>query len=398
MTRGTTAARVTTENPRFWRVIAARAIRNAAYGSLAVVFGVILAGRGLSPAFVGLLITLALVSGAAATVATGPAVERVGRRATLVGGALLMTLAGALFALSVHPALLVVAVLLGTISPGGQEVGPFGALEQEAIADTTGLATRRFAWYNVFGTLAAAVGALAAAVLPSAAIAWGYSVAGIALATIYAGFPERSLASAVTPAEQAAATPRARRGFGNIERLASLYALDAFAGGFVVQSFIAYWLFVRFGVGATAIGTLFFVTNILNAISYLVAARLADRFGLLATMVGSHLLSNLALLAIPLMPSYLLAAAALGVRAALSQMDVPTRQAFTMAVSPPGDRAYAAGLTNAVRPAAAAVAPALAGLAVQGAAFGVPMFAAGGLKIVYDLAIWLLFRNVKLRS
>jgi predicted MFS family arabinose efflux permease len=181
--------------------------------------------------------------------------------------------------------------------------------------------------------------------------------------------------------------------FGIAERLAGLFAVDAFAGGLVVQAFVAYWFTLRFGVGPETIGPLFFGANLLAAASYLLADRVAARIGLLNTMVYTHLPSNVLLCLVPFMPSYPLAAAVLLARFALSQMDVPTRQAYTMSLVPPHDRARAAGVTAAVRPAAASIAPVLTGVALQFASLGVPFVLAGGIKIVYDVALLLTFRK-----
>lgn len=367
-------------------------MRNAAYGSLAVVFALLLARDGLAPGAIGAVLTLALVMGAVFSAATPWLERRAGRRGTLVGASLVMASTGALLALDPRPLTFFVAALLGTVSPGGQEVGPFAALEQATIADleARGSSVRRFAHYNVVGTFAAGLGALAAAVAPMALIPLGYGAAGLILTGLYLGYPP-----GVRPPEPPVVLPRLTARLGPAERLSVLFGVDALAGGFVVQSFIAYWLTLRFGVGASTLGWLFFGTNALAALSFLAAAPIAERIGLLETMVFTHLPSNVLLVAVPLMPTFPLAAAVLLARFALSQMDVPTRQAFTMAVVPAAERARAAGMTNAVRPAAAALAPVLAGLAVQGAAFGLPFYLAGGLKIGYDVAVFALFRGVR---
>jgi MFS family permease len=365
-------------------------VRNAAYGSLAVVLALLLAKRGLEPSAVGAVLTVALVSGAVFS-ALAPRLEKAaGRRGALVASSFVMAASGVLLALAHSPLLFVIAAAMGTLSPGGQEVGPFGPLEQASIADLEahGSAVRRFVRYNVVGTFAAALGALAPTIVSESAVAWGYAGAGVALAVLYSAY--RSPMPAPRAHVRAEAPPVR---FGAVEKLSALFGLDALAGGFVVQSFIAYWLALRFGVDAGTLGWLFFGANALAALSYLAAAPLAGRIGLLETMVFTHLPSNALLLVVPLMPNFELAAAALLARYALSQMDVPTRQAFTMAVVPRADRARAAGMTNAVRPAAAAVAPLLSGLALQVAAFGLPFFLAGGLKICYDLALYGVFRG-----
>jgi hypothetical protein len=180
-----------------------------------------------------------------------------------------------------------------------------------------------------------------------------------------------------------------------VAKLAALFALDAFAGGFVVQGLIAYWFHVRYGLDPAALAALFFGTNLLNSLSYLAAAPLARRIGLLNTMVFTHLPSNVLLVLVPLMPSLPLAVGVLLVRNLLSQLDVPTRQSYTMAIIPPSQRAATAGVLSVARNAAAAAAPALAGVTLAVPALGLPFLLAGGLKIVYDLTIWSVFRHVR---
>ncbi|MDE2571041.1 MAG: MFS transporter, partial [bacterium] len=329
-----------------------------------------------------------------------------GRR-TLLALAALMTLLSA-FLLSVGRGmpLLTVAVALGTVSPSAAEVGPFGALEQAMLAQSIHGAARirAFAIYNLAGSFAIAVGALISSFVAPAALLWVFALSGLALAACYLSLgpgvelPPGARASPPHQAAERSPAPAAAGRFGVVERLTVLFGADALAGGLVVQSFMAYWFHLRFGVDEHALGALFFGANLLAALSFLAAERLAGRFGLLNTMVFTHLPSNLLLALVPLMPTFPLAAAALLARFALSQMDVPTRQAYTMAIVPPHERARAAGLTNAIRPGAQAVSPLLAGIAVQHAAFGLPFFLAGAVKVVYDLWLYRLFKPVKLRE
>jgi MFS family permease len=368
------------------RVLVSRAFRSLAYGALAVVFAAALAYRGLSPFAIGALITVALLAGALTSSCTGRLVRRFGTRVTLAASGIAMTIAAALLAGN-EPAI-VVACLLGVVSPGAQDVGPFAAIEQVALATDPAATTRRLSWYNVVSATAIAVGALLAAVVPFTGVLVLYGIAGAAVAVVAWGLPDVPI-EAAPPLE-----PRPRS--GTVDRLAALFAVDAFAGGFVVQAFIAYWLTLRFGVGPQTIGPLLFGANLLAAISYLLADRVAARIGLLNTMVFTHLPSNVLLVLVPFMPTFPLAAGVLLARFALSQMDVPTRQAYTLALVPPHDRARAAGVTAAVRPAAAAVAPMLTGIAFQFAALGLPFVFAGALKIVYDIVLLATFRHVPL--
>ena len=316
---------------------------------------------------------------------------------------------GALATSTSFPLLLLFAAL-GTLSPGGQEIGPFQSLEQAALSEASAEPGRvmPYAWYNLAGYLAVAVGALAAGVVPAALqafgwtplgaqrmLVWAFAAVGLGLIGVYLALSP-SVEAPLRNAGPGAPRPGLHRSRGIVLRLAALFGLDALAGGLIVQSLIAFWFHQRFGVGLERLGPLFFGTNLLSALSALAAARLADRFGLLNTMVFTHLPSNLLLAMVPFMPSWPLAALTLLARHALSQMDVPTRQAYTMILVAPGERAAAAGVTNMVRPAAGSVAPAISGLALQTAANGLPFVLSGGLKIVYDVLLWLMFRKVPL--
>jgi MFS family permease len=374
----------------FTTLVIARAVRAFGFGLLSVALALLLSERGLSPLAVGAFLTLALLAGAGFLAAAAPLVRRFGSRGTLFIAAAMMCVAGIVLALPGGLITIALACLLGTLSAGGQEVGPFAAVEQHAIAELTpaNAFAHAFSIYNLVGAFALALGALAAAAIPTHLIPWAYAACGLVLVAVYAMLPAMT-----TPASQPAVRARAR--FGAPERLALLFGVDALAGGFVVQSFLAYWLHLRFGADQHQLGLILFGANTLAAFSYLVAARLSARIGLLRTMVFTHLPSNVLLALVPLMPTFDAAVVVLLARFALSQMDVPTRQAFTMDLVAPEDRAHAAGLTNAVRPAAAAIAPIFAGLAMQTAAIGLPFFLAGGLKIAYDLAVFRLFKRAR---
>jgi MFS family permease len=376
---------------QFRLILVARSLRNAAFGGLAVVLALALADRGLDALMIGAVFTAALLAGAVFAALTGKLTNRFGARWTLIAASLAMALAGVLLVTAPNIALVFVAVLLGSVSPTGQDVGPFIPVEQALIAgehEGGDASIRRFSIYNIVGNSATAAGALLAAAFAPAAVLVAYGVTGLLLASVYAVLPgDRVPRQAI--AEKPSPQPRSR--FGVVEQLTLLFGVDALAGGFVVQSFLAYWFHLRFGVGSQQLGLLLFGANMLATLSLVLAPWLSKRIGLLPTMVFTHLPSNLLLIAVPYMPTYPLAVVVLLARFALSPMDVPTRQAFTMALVPPEDRARAAGWTNAVRPAAAAAAPVLAGLALQNAAFGLPFVVAGGLKAAYDLALLAVF-------
>jgi predicted MFS family arabinose efflux permease len=315
-----------------------------------------------------------------------------------------MGLSGIIFALARTPWLLVLAALTGTISPTSGEVGPFETIEAAILPQASSEKRRNqaFGLYNSVGAAMVALGALAAG-LPARSsqfdllvsyrlMFWLYAALGIAALAIssrlsskveLARLPERTSFVALTHSR------------GPVLRLAGLFAVDAFAGGFVVQSLISYWFSLRFGVGAEFLGPLFFGVNVMKSISYLLAVRIADRIGLLKTMVFTHLPSNVLLMMIPLMPTISSASVVLLARHLLSQMDVPTRSSYIVAVVEPEERTAATGLTTLSRTSAQALGPVIAGAALSGARFGFPFFVGGALKIVYDLALYFSFRGHK---
>ena len=371
------------------RVFVTRALRNIGYGWLAVALALILRDRGYSAQSIGLLLTLALGAGAVYAAATGKLVRRFDRRLTLVFASLVLALSGVLLATQSAFVPMIVTMLLGTVGAGTQEVGPFASLEQTLIADAGGKkAATFFGHYNLIGAFAIAFGAAIPSIAPPLVATWGYVAIGLLLAALYASLPTTSEPAHESEKHVSPNVPRA------VERLAALFAFDAFGGGIIVQSFMVYWFAVRFDADATVLGVLFFAVNVISAFSLLSAAPLARRIGPVRAMVYTHLPSNALLVAIPFMPSFELAAIVLLLRFALSQIDVPVRQAMVMAIVPPEERPRAAGLTNSVRPAAAAFGPLLAGATMATASIGIPFFLAGGIKIAYDLAILAQFHHL----
>jgi len=392
------------------RLFLTRIARLFAYGFVSVVLVLYLVSAGLSEARVGLLLTLTLLGDTAISLALTTSADAFGRRRTLIVGAGLMLLAGAVFAVTGNFLLLLAAATVGVISPSGNEVGPFLAVEQAALSQVVADRdrTRVFAWYNLVGSFATAVGSLAGGALSQGlqgagvtalgsyrTVVVGYAASGIVLAVLFAGLS----ASVEAPTEVASGVAARRFGLHRsrrvVAKLAGLFSLDAFAGGFVVQSMVAYWFHVRFGVSPALLGGIFFGANVLAGFSALAAVRLANRIGLVNTMVFTHLPSNVLLLLVPLMPTLPLAIAVLLLRFSISQMDVPTRQSYTMAVVSPDERSAAAGITGVARTTGAGLSPVVAGpLLASPALMGVPFFLAGGLKIVYDLLLWRSFRHL----
>jgi len=391
-------------------LFASRVARMFGYGLLSVVLVLYLVELGLDGASIGAILTLTLVGDAGISLWLTTHADRLGRRRILLAGAALMLLAGVAFALSDSFWVLLLAATIGVISPSGNEVGPFLAVEQASLTQTIPDRdrTRVFGWYNLVGSLATATGALLAGLAAGAAqgsgstalesyrvIVIGYAAVGIGLAVLFA-----LLSPAIEVARPTATSVGARFGLhrsrGTVLRLSALFSLDAFAGGFVMQSLVAYWFHVRFGADPATLGAVFFGANILAGFSALAAARLAGRIGLINTMVFTHLPSNVLLIAVPLMPTLPLAVGVLLARFAISQMDVPTRQSYTIAVVDPDERSAAAGVTAIARSVGAAISPSIATPLVASVPLaGLPFVIAGGLKIVYDLLILRAFRAVR---
>jgi MFS family permease len=400
-----------TNRPDVALLFATRILRMFGYGFLAVVLVLYLSAIGLSGGEVGLLLALTLLGDAGVSLWLTTHADRIGRRRVLVAGAGLMLVAGLVFVATPVFAVLVVAATIGVLSPSGNEVGPFLAVEQASLSQLVP-GTRRtgvFAWYQLAGSFATAAGTLAGGALSQVAlnggasapdayrlVIVGYAVVGALLAVLFT----RVSARVEVPAAAAAdGTIRGRLGLhrsrGVVLRLSALFALDAFAGGFAIQGFIAFWFHQRFGVEPGGLGILLSGANLLAGVSALAAGALAARFGLIRTMVFTHLPSNVLLMAVPLMPTLPLAGGVLLARFAISQMDVPTRQSYTMAIVAPDERSAAAGVTGIARSLGVAASPLIAGpLFATAALASLPFIVSGGLKIVYDLLLYRSFRRL----
>ena len=385
-----------------------RAVRLFAYGFLALILWLYLAALGLTAERIGLLLSMTLLGDVAVSLWITTTADRVGRKRMLIVGAILMAMAGAVFLSTDDFYLLLAAATIGVISPSGNEVGPFLAIEQAALAQvvTAEQRTRVFAWYNLTGSLATAFGALLCGLLVQALqshgfaplrsyhiVLWYYAGTGVLLAVLFTRLSPTSEAPALAPAEG----EQLRRPFlglyesrGVVLRLSALFALDAFAGGFVLQTIMAYWFQERFQADPATLGGIFWGANFLAGFSALAAASIAKRVGLLNTMIFTHAPSNLLLILVPFMPTLPLAAGVLLLRFAISQMDVPARQSYTAAVVRPDERSAAAGVTGVARTAGAALSPFLVGLLFTNPALaGAPFVVSGVLKLVYDgLLYW----------
>jgi predicted MFS family arabinose efflux permease len=352
--------------------------------------GITLARRGLSDTGVGAVLAALLAGTAAVSVLIARYGDRIGRRRCYRLLFVVMAAAGSVFALTGSLPALLVAALTGTVSTDVVESGPFTSLEQAMLPHAGGNTTRLFGTYNTIATLAGSVGALLALAGSSAHWLLAYPIA--AAAALIAAAP---LSPAVERGEELEAEPLPplHRSRGIVLRLSALFALDSFGGGFVPQTFIAYLFVRKYGASPHTLALVFFAIGLLQAISFQAAVRLAGRIGLLRTMVFTHLPSNLLLAAVAFAPNLASAIALLLARFLLSQADVPTRQAYVMAVVEPSERTAAAAYTNTARYLTRPVAPLIAGAAIRGA-LGAPFVIAGALKSLYDLGLYALFRNV----
>jgi len=389
-----------------------RMVRMFAYGLIAVVLGLYLAQVGLSDTQIGLVLSLTLLGDAAVSLPITIVADRIGRRRMLMAGAGLMIFAGVVFAITSNILLLTIAAIIGTISPSGNEVGPFLAVEQAALPQTTTdkQRTQVFAWYSLMGSVLTGLGSLCggllAQILQNAgqsplnsyrAVIIGYALLGVLLGLMF---------TRLSPAVEAASNGKPvtlqslfglKRSRGIVGRLSLLFMLDAFAGGLVVQSMVALWFNRRFGIDTSVIGAIYLGANLFAGLSALAAARVAARFGLINTMVFTHAPSNILLILVPLMPTLPLAIIVLLARFSISQMDVPTRQSYTVSVVDPDERSAANGVTNIARTTAAAVSPLATGALFHLGGFwlSVPFLLAGGLKLGYDFLLYRSFSAIK---
>jgi MFS family permease len=384
------------------RILAVQALRAFAYGFGTVILPTALLDSGLSDAQAGMVFTAMLAGMAVSAIGVGFLGDRVGRRRLYVGLLCVMGGAGIVFALTDSVLALVLAALTGTMSTDANESGPITSLEQAMIGQAPSSSrVHVFGRYNAIAYLAGAVGALAAGgpgvlrdALPSlpADQRWLLLLPVIAVACVV-------LAGGLSPTVESGTLRPARplqRSRSNVIRLSSLFAVDAFAGGFIVTTFIVFWFERRFGASPLLMAVVIFASGLLQAGSSIVAARLGARFGLLRTMVFTHLPSNVLLVLVPLMPSLGFAIALVLVRFTLSQMDVPTRQAYIAAMVDPEERTAAAAFTNTSRFVARPFGPAIGSALMSNVALGAPFVVAGALKSGYDLLLWRFFRRIEL--
>jgi MFS family permease len=386
------------------RLFATAFVRAVAVGMIGVLLGLHLAARDLSAAAIGAVVAAGLAGGAVGSLAVTLAADRLGRRRTLLTLAILSAVGGALLTLAPTTFTLALAAFVGMVNGMGRDRGAALVVEQAVLPATTDDAgrTQAFAWYTVAQDVGHALGSLAAAlpVVLTRLTGVGESTALATTVWIYAALNAATVLAyaRLSPAIEHAAPPRlvvspATRRI--LTRISALFALDALGGGFLTTALLSYFFATRFGADAATIGGLFFLARVANALSHLAAARLARRFGLVNTMVFTHIPSSVLLVTVAFAPSFPVAAALFVLREGLVEMDVPTRTSYVMAVVRPEERTVAAGVTSLVRLGAWAVAPAFAGLFMQEGALAAPLVAGAVMKIAYDLLLWRAFRRVR---
>lgn len=390
-------------------LFASRAVRTFGYGFLSVTLAIYLDLIGFDKISIGIILMATLVNGVLFTLISSFFADRFGRRKMLIIFGALMSLSGIIFFLTQNYAVLIFAALIGTINVTGTEVGPFLSIEQAMIPQTCQDKKRNtaFGLYNMLGTLAMSGGVLlgglphyiqtafntsqSSSVKPLFLI---YSLLGISTIIICLLM---SRGVEIQPQETSRPihkilSPQSRK---IVSKLSVLFGIDSFAGGFIIQSILSYWFFIKFGINFAEISYIFASAGVLTAISYVAATKIADRIGLVNTMVFTHIPSNVILMLVPLAPSLSLAVGLLLGRMSLSQMDVPIRQSYLVAIVKPEERVAAAGLTSIARNTAQTVSPTITGYILQFLLLAAPFFIAGSLKIVYDIALYFSFRKIK---
>jgi MFS family permease len=391
-------------------IVSSRIIRAFAYGFLSIVLAIYLKLIGLNDLVIGLILTATLINSVFFTLLASFYADRVGRRKMLIIYAALMSISGTIFVFTDNYVVLIIAALIGTINVTGSETGPFLSVEQALIPQTVSDHKKRntmFALYNMAGTFAMAAGVLLSglpyifqqqyqlsqvnAIKPLFLL---YSIFGVMLIGIYFSMSRKIEVSRMDTAKSLSRTlsPESKKIVG---KLSGLFAVDSFAGGFVIQSIVSFWFFSKFGIELTTLSYIFSAAGVLTAFSFLAAAKMADKIGLINTMVFTHIPSNVLLILVGFAPTPLLAIAFYLGRMALSQMDVPTRQSYVVAIVSEDERTSAAAITNMSRNIAQAISPSLTGSILQLLPLLSAPFVIGGvLKIVYDLALYFQFRNV----
>jgi MFS family permease len=391
-------------------ILAARIVRAFAYGFLSVILAIYLKLLGFSDTSIGIVLAATLANSVIFTIIASFYADRIGRRKTLIMYGVLMSIAGAIFLITANYYALIAAAIIGTINVTGSETGAFLSIEQALLPQTVndnGKRNTMFALYNMAGTFAMSAGILVSGLSTFLENAYGlnqidsirplfllYSLLGLAAIAIYFMLSKKIeiKGEIVKPLTQTL-SPKSKKIVG---KLSGLFAVDSFAGGFVIQSIVSFWFFTKFGIELATLSWIFSAAGVLTAFSFIGAAKIADRIGLINTMVFTHIPSNILLILVGFAPSLPLAIGFYLSRMALSQMDVPTRQSYIAAVVNEDERTAAAGITNVSRNIAQAVSPSLTGYILQALpGLSAPFVLGAFLKIAYDVALYINFRNTK---
>lgn len=391
-------------------LISARIVRTFSYGFLSMILAIYLNLIGFDELLIGFILSATLVNSIIFNLFSSFFADRIGRKKVLIIYASLMAVSGCVFFTTENYFALIIAAFIGTINVTGSETGAFLSLEQAILPQTVKNIKKRntvFALYNIIGTLAMAGGILLSSLPQIIQDHFGFStidsfkplfliyiLAGIAVAVIYFFFSKEIEVKKTLDSKTFSSnlSPKSKQ---IILKMSSLFALDSFAGGFVIQSIVAFWFFTKFGVDLTTLSIIFSVAGVLTAISFFFAAKIADHIGLINTMVFTHIPSNILLILVAIAPTFHIALVLYLARMSLSQMDVPTRQAYIVVVVEENERTAAAGITNTSRNIAQSVSPSITGAIIHSLWFSAPFVIGGLLKIVYDVGIYVAFRKTK---
>ena len=391
-------------------LLTARMVRAFSYGFLSIILAIYLKQIGFADILIGAILSITLLNSVFFTLFASFYADRFGRKKILVSYAVLMAVAGIIFLLTDNYVALIIAALIGTINVTGSETGAFLSLEQAILPQTVKKIQKRntlFAFYNMGGTFTMSTGILLSGV-PQLLQESGWSqiesfkplfaayvIAGLIVAFLYIFLSKDIEVKNKNNSRMSSIKQLSPESRSIVAKLSALFSLDSFAGGFVIQSIISFWFFTRFGIDLTTISLVFAVAGILTAFSYILATRLADKIGLINTMVFTHIPANILLILLAFAPTFPIALGLHLARMTLSQMDVPTRQSYIVAVVNENERTVAAGITNTSRNVTQAISPSIAGLVIQSLWLSAPFVIGGLLKIAYDLGIYFNFRKIK---
>ena len=391
-------------------LLTARIVRTFSYGFLSIILAIYLKLMGFNEIFIGIVLTATLVNSVIFNLFASFYADKIGRKKILIIYAILMAISGTIFLMTNNYVALIASALIGTINVTGTEVGAFLSIEQAILPQTVNDIKKRnsiFSIYNMAGTFAMSAGVLLSGFPQYLQKLYGlnqvdsirtlflfYSICAIIVMGIYF-FLSKKIELDPNVAKTASARTISPKTKGIVVRLSSLFAVDSFAGGFVIQSIVSFWFFSKFGADLTTLSYIFSIAGALTAFSFLFATKIAYRIGLINTMVFTHIPSNVLLILLAFAPTFPIAIGIYLARMSLSQMDVPTRQSYIVAVVNEDERIAAAGITNTSRNIAQAVSPSLAGAIIQALSLSAPFVVGGLLKIVYDIGVYVNFRKIK---